>query len=56
MQYIEKEAIYTNEICKECIFANGFEPCTKFADEISVYWCTDNIGDKKFPYIISQKK
>lgn len=56
MKYVEKEAIYTNEICKECIFANGFEPCTKFADEISVEWCLETIESGKFPYITSLKK
>lgn len=53
MKYIEKKAVYKNGTCEECIFANGFEPCTKFAETMSVQWCVDKIGNKKFPYIIS---
>lgn len=53
MKFVVKKAVYKNGTCEECIFANGFKPCTKFSEKITVQLCVDIIGDKKFPYFIS---
>lgn len=56
MKFIKKKAIYKGDTCEECIFANGFEPCTKFCHCWTGTQCCDELKRGYFPLRIDNQE